>query len=525
VSHPGGPGGPRPVAVAPRPLSELAALLDVPVPAGGAGVPGGGLVSGVTHDSRAVRPGDLYAALPGHRHHGARFADQAVAAGAVAVLTDAAGRGLLAAAAAAVPVLVVPDPRAVLGRVAARVYGDPAADLLLLGVTGTNGKTTTAYLLEAGLRAAGHCTGLLGTVETRLAGQTLPSARTTPEAADLQALLAVLRERGGTAAALEVSSHALALGRVGGLRVDVAAFTNLSQDHLDFHADLEDYFAAKARLFTPEHTAHGVVNVDDPYGRRLVAQAPVPLTTCSPGGARPADWVVRDLRRGPDGVAFTASGPPGEIPVDLRLVGSFNVANALLALASLVAAGVAPDAAADGLAGLPGVPGRMERVDAGQPFLALVDYAHTPEAVRTLLTTLRETTTGRLLVVLGCGGDRDQSKRPAMGAAAAALADVAVLTSDNPRSEDPAAILAAMRAGAGEVPAADRAEIQVEPDRGRAIARAVALAGPGDTLVVAGRGHEPEQEVAGRLLPFDDREVLRETLRAVHGSGAAGGRG
>ena len=341
---------------------------------------------------------------------------------------------------------------------------------------------------------------------TRIGDDAVPSVRTTPEATDLQALLAVMRERGTTGVAMEVSSHALALGRVDGLVVDVALFTNLSQDHLDFHADMADYEAAKARLFTPAHSRRGLVCVDDDAGRRIAAGAGVPVQTLSTTGAQ-ADWSVTEVELSGEGSTFVLSGPEVRLACRTQLPGAFNVANAALAVAGLVLSGVDPQAAADGVAALPGVPGRMERVDAGQPFLALVDYAHTPEAVATLLRTVRAVTSGRVLVVLGCGGDRDAAKRPLMGRAAVEGADLAVLTSDNPRSEDPLEILRQMAAGA---PGA-----RVEPDRRAAIAEAVAQARPGDAVVVAGKGHETGQEVAGVVTPFDDREVLRELLQQV----------
>jgi UDP-N-acetylmuramoyl-L-alanyl-D-glutamate--2,6-diaminopimelate ligase len=455
------------------------------------------LVTGCTHDSRDVQPGDLYAALPGSRAHGADFADQAAAAGAVAVLTDPAG----AERVGGLPVLVADAPRSVLGAVASWVHGDPSSALTVLGVTGTNGKTTTAFLLDAGLRAAGHVTGLVGTVLTRVGDETVPSERTTPEATDLHALFAVMRERGVTAVAMEVSSHALALGRVDGVRFAASVFTNLSQDHLDFHADMEDYFRAKASLLTPARSARGVVNADDAAGQRLLADPQVPLTSYGEKGEFRAEQP--SLR--PDGSAFVLVGPGVRADASVQLPGAFNLSNALGALACLVTVGVPVDAAARGVAALPGVPGRMERVDAGQPFTALVDYAHTPEAVTTLLRAVRDVTPGRVIVVLGCGGDRDKGKRPLMGRAAVEGADVAVLTSDNPRSEDPLAILAEM-AQPGAL---------LEPDRRAAIALAVGRAGPGDTVVVAGKGHESGQEVAGVVTPFDDRAELRAALEAL----------
>jgi UDP-N-acetylmuramoyl-L-alanyl-D-glutamate--2,6-diaminopimelate ligase len=413
------------------------------------------------------------------------------------VLTDPAG----AAGGAGLPVLVAERPRAVLGAVASWVHGDPSSALTVLGVTGTNGKTTTAFLLDAGLRAAGHVTGLVGTVLTRVGDETVPSERTTPEATDLHALFAVMRERGVTAVSMEVSSHALALGRVDGVRFDVSVFTNLSQDHLDFHADMEDYFRAKASLFTPARSTCGVVYADDEAGQRLLADPQVPLSSYGDKG----EFRAEQPRLRPEGSDFVLVGPGVRADASVQLPGAFNLSNALGALACLVTAGVPVDAAARGVAALPGVPGRMERVDAGQPFTALVDYAHTPDAVTTLLQAVREVTPGRVIVVLGCGGDRDRGKRPLMGRAAVEGADVAVLTSDNPRSEDPLAILEEMaQPGA-----------QLEPDRRAAIELAVRQARPGDVVVVAGKGHESGQEVAGVVTPFDDRDVLREALAAL----------
>src|SRR5262249_35698769 len=322
--------------------------------------PGGPLlVRGVTHDSRRVRPGDLYAALPGGNHHGAQFCGEAADAGAVAVLTDPAGRE--SARHCGLPVFVVADPRARLGEGAGWVYGHPSGRVLVIGVTGTRGKTTTGYLVESGLRRAGHRTGLVGGVETRVGGAAMASELTTPEAADLQALLAVMAERGVTAAAMEVSSHALALGRVAGTSYDVVAFTNLSQDHLDFHGSLEEYFAAKATLFTPAYGRVGVVNIDDPYGRRLAQEAAIPVTTFSAAGEPAADWRAADVRGGADGSIYRIVGPGGvEFDGSVCLPGLYNVANALGAVVALVEAGVPVGTAVMGVAGCPGVPGRLE---------------------------------------------------------------------------------------------------------------------------------------------------------------------
>jgi UDP-N-acetylmuramoyl-L-alanyl-D-glutamate--2,6-diaminopimelate ligase len=527
----------RPDRLPPRPLSGLAELLGVgrTQGVGSGGDSGMGILSGVTLDSRAVRPGDLYAALPGARTHGAAYSDQAVAAGAVAILTDPDGRDR--AARTGVPVFVVSSPRMRLGDVSCWIYGDPSHRMTMIGVTGTSGKTTTSYLCEAGLRAAGHTTGLVGGVEIKIGPELARASLTTPEAPDLQALLAVMAERGVTAAAMEVSSHSLALGRVAGTRYVAAVFTNLSQDHLDFHAGFEDYFRAKAKLFTPAYSAVGVVNVADRYGRRLVAEAEIPVVTfCADeaSGAYPqAEWRAADVRCGADGSAFRVIGPGGvEADASVTLPGAFNVANALGAIVSLVEAGIDLADAVAGVASCPGVPGRLQRVYPslggtpprtpevvpGQPD-AFVDYSHKPGAVEAVLTALRPVTSGELIVVLGCGGDRDRGKRPLMGAAAARLADVAIFTSDNPRSEDPLGILDEMLHGVLSVPRAERARLLIEPDRAAAIDLAVTLAGKGDVVLVAGKGHETGQYVGGTVLPFDDAMVTAAALARAAGHG------
>jgi len=498
----------RPQVVGERQVSELADVLtDVTVTGDSTTT-----VRGITHDSRQVQPGDLYLARPGERTHGIAHVADALAAGAVAVLTDPPSVAT-AVSAGARSVLAVADPRAAAGPAAAWVYGTPSRALTVIGITGTNGKTTTAYLVDSGLRAARHPTGLVGTVETRVRGTVLPSMRTTPEAPDLQALLAVMRERGVDAVAMEVSSHALALDRVAGTEFAVGVFTNLSQDHLDFHVDMDDYFDAKAQLFAGGLARRGVVMVDDEWGRRLARQSAVPVVTV---GATDADWTVAESRQAGVGSVARLVAPDGTVhDIEVSLPGRFNVANAALAYVVLLEVGVGADDAAAGIAGLAAVPGRMERVDAGQPFLALVDYAHTPDAVTSLLEEARLLTGdgGRLVVVLGCGGDRDRGKRPKMGAAAARGADLAVFTNDNPRSEDPQAILDAMLSGAAD----GRARVVVEPDRRAAIALAAAGCTSGDVLVVAGKGHEQGQETAGVVVPFDDRDVLRATLAAPEG--------
>ncbi|SDC29797.1 UDP-N-acetylmuramoyl-L-alanyl-D-glutamate--2,6-diaminopimelate ligase [Actinokineospora iranica] len=505
---------PRPSRTKPVPLATLVARADArSIAAGGGDVPRDASVSdvavtGVTLRAQHVLPGDLFAALPGARAHGADFARQAVAAGAAAVLTDEAGAARPAVRDAGLPVLVHPDPRAVLGSVAAWIYGEPSLTLSVLGVTGTSGKTTTSYMVEAGLAAAGRTTGLVGTVETRIAGQRLASALTTPEAPDLQALFAVMVERGVTHVPMEVSSHALSLGRVAGTRFAVGAFTNLSQDHLDFHRDMEDYFQAKALLFDGRSTTE-IVCVDGEWGRRLVT--PQTITVSTTGDA---DWTAEDLRVSLTGEqSFVMRTPEGKsLPVTLPMPGTFNVANALVAAAILTAAQVPDEAIASGLASVQ-VPGRMERVALGQDFTAVVDYSHKPEAVTVALDAMRARTDGKLIVVLGCGGDRDVAKRPLMGAAAARRSDLLVVTDDNPRSEDPARIRAAVLAGAREVPPAERGEVVDIGDRRQAIATAVARATTGDVVVVAGKGHETGQEIAGVVHPFSDRDELEAAIR------------
>ncbi|MDF3048600.1 MAG: UDP-N-acetylmuramoyl-L-alanyl-D-glutamate--2,6-diaminopimelate ligase [Pseudonocardia sp.] len=504
-----------PVTSSSRPASTRPVDLRVLATATGGDVVSGPdpvSVEGVTLRGAEVRPGDLFAALPGARVHGADFAAEALSAGAAAVLTDPAGLRRVRAwkGGAAVPVLVHPAPRDVVGVAAATVYGEPTRLLRVLGVTGTSGKTTVAHLVEAGLAAGGRAAGLLGTVRTRIGGTSLPSAFTTPEAPDLQALFAVMVESGVTDVAMEVSSHALALGRVVGTRFAVGAFTNLSQDHLDFHGDMEDYFAAKASLFANGRAEHAVICVDDAWGVRLAARTPGAVTVAT---RKDAAWSAREVTTRPDGTqAFTARTPHGPLPVRVQLPGSFNVANALVALASLDAVGVPPALAAEGLAQV-AVPGRMQRVERGQPFLAVVDYAHKPAAVAALLDALRAQVPGRLLVVLGAGGDRDRTKRPLMGAAAAARADVLVVTDDNPRGEDAAAIRAAVLAGARDEP--HRAELLEVGDRAEAIATAVERARAGDAVVVAGKGHETGQKVGEVVLPFDDAEELARAISAA----------
>jgi len=492
------------------------------------------LVTGVTLDSRAIQPGDLYAALPGANLHGAAFVDAAIDLGAVAVLTDPAGAGQLASwevAEVTVPVLVVPEPRAVLGDVAALVYGRASQAMTMLGITGTNGKTTTAYLLDSALRALGCVTGLIGTIETRIGQERLQSIRTTPESADLHALFAVMLERGVDTCTMEVSSHALALHRVDAVRYDVVAFTNLSQDHLDFHGSMEDYYLAKASLFTERRAVRAVVCVDDEWGGRLAAESVVPVVSISSHARVLADWQIQTAAS--DGAAFELIGAGGRMSLRSALPGDFNRVNTGVAALMLLALGYPVDAIETALGADPHVPGRMETVtvaglagtheaERSRMPLAVVDFAHTPVAVAAALKALRPNTAGSLIVVLGAGGDRDSGKRAAMGAAAAANADLVVVTDDNPRAEDPATIRAAVLAGAlgeqGPEPGPDQAggrspqRVREIGDRGAAIREAVAQAGEGDTVVVLGKGHETGQDIGGVVHPFDDREQLRAAL-------------
>jgi UDP-N-acetylmuramoyl-L-alanyl-D-glutamate--2,6-diaminopimelate ligase len=498
----------RPLRPPRRPLTELAAWLAAADPTARTHGDLGGAATGVTLSSQRVLPGDVYAALPGSRAHGIDFAAAALTAGAVATLTDADGA---ARAPAGLPVLEVATPRSLLGGFAAHLYGEPARSLRLLGVTGTQGKTTTTRLAESALQRAGVRAAVVGTVGTRVDGEEIKTALTTPEAPDLHALFAMMKERSVAACAMEVSSHALVQGRVDGVVFDVAVFTNLGRDHLDFHADLEDYFRAKTSLFTPQRCTRGLVNADDEHGRRLLAEATVPLQSFSVMGAD-ADWRAEDVEVTTSGSRFVVAGPGGvRVDAACPLPGDFNVANTLAALAACALAGFDLEAVAQAMAEGGGVPGRLERIESGQDFTVVVDYAHKPDAVTAALGALRPLTSGRLLVVLGAGGERDHGKRPIMGEIAARLADVLVVTDDNPRGEEPAAIreeiLAGARGGAAEV-------LEVG-DRREAIREALRRARPGDVVLVAGKGHETGQEVAGVVHPFDDREVVRRELEAL----------
>lgn len=498
----------------PQSLSDVLAGLVDPDPSW-AGVE----VTGVAMDSRLVRPGDIYLAAAGANVHGASFATSVVAAGAVAVVTDVAGAELIASSAqpVAVPVVVVSAPRAIVGELAARAYGRPGDELLLIGITGTNGKTTMSFLVEAALRAAGHTTGLLGTTGHLVAGEPVASKRTTPEAPEVHSLLGIMRDRGVTAVVMEVSSHALAFGRVNGLVFDIATFTNLSQDHLDFHGQMADYFAVKASLFTPQRARRAVICVDEEWGQQLATDARSVLPTESYRiGSGTADWAAVEIRAAEVGSTFTLLHGASAWPAQVSLPGSFNVANAVGAIATVAAGGVEIGTAVAAVATCSGVPGRMERVVAPGAVQGIVDYAHTPDAVGRAIAALSENG-GRVIAVLGCGGDRDATKRPIMGEVAARLADFLVITDDNPRSEDPNLIRMAIAQGAMSVPELERATVEVIGDRRAAIDGAVALAQPGDIVLLLGKGHEQGQEIAGQVLPFDDRVVLRQALTEAHG--------
>ncbi|MEN3121079.1 UDP-N-acetylmuramoyl-L-alanyl-D-glutamate--2,6-diaminopimelate ligase [Janibacter sp. LM] len=510
---------PRPARVTPLSLHAVADVIGdrVARPAHG---DMGTLVTGVSLDTATVRPGDLWAALPGARAHGADFVDRAVAAGAVAVLTDPDGVARIQAKGVDMPVLETARPREVLGRVAAAVYESAQRRPTMYGITGTNGKTTTAYLAVSALEVLGRTTGLIGTIETRVGQERITSVRTTPETTDLHALLAVMGERGVDDCVMEVSSHALTLRRVDEVVYDVAVFTNLSQDHLDFHGTMEEYFLAKAGLFTPARSRHGVICIDDEWGQRLAGIAAVPVTTVTSRLDVEADWVVGGDPRQPQ---MTLTGPVGELHLESALPGDFNRVNTAMAAIAMITAGLEPHDVARAVLTRPEVPGRMEIVvpatEREDLPLAVVDFAHTPDAVGAALAALRPQTNGQLVVVLGAGGSRDPGKRPGMGAAAAAHADVVIVTDDNPRDEDPALIREAVAAGVW--PRA-RARLEVIEGRVAAIRRAVEIAhesGPGATVAVLGKGHEQGQEVRGEVRDHDDRSVLRAALESRSATG------
>ncbi len=487
-------------------------------------------ITGLAYDSRSVRPGDLFFCVRGLHSDGHEFAADAVGRGAAAlVLERPLGLG--------VPEVLVGSARAAMAPLAARFHGFPSRELRVVGVTGTNGKTTTAYLVRALLEASGQQCGLLGTVKSVVGGRERPVQRTTPEAIELQADLRAMLEGGDRACAMEVSSHALELGRTDAIQFAAAVFTNISRDHLDFHGDMEEYFQAKRRLFVPldgsEPPAISVVNVGDAYGRRLAAEIDGVRTFALDG---PGDYSATDVRCAFDGCRFTLRTPAGERRVHLPMPGRFNVANALAALAAAHALGGELDLLVDSLERGVRVPGRFEPVDEGQEFAVLVDYAHTPDSLENVLRAARELAgspqggEGRVICVFGAGGDRDRGKRPLMGEIAARLADVVVVTSDNPRSEDPGRIIAEIMSGMHRVgqgrgaTGGDPPHVLALADRHAAIAEAVACGRRGDVLVIAGKGHEQGQELAdSRKVPFDDVTVAREALAACASVAGAGG--
>jgi UDP-N-acetylmuramoyl-L-alanyl-D-glutamate--2,6-diaminopimelate ligase len=469
------------------------------------------VATGVAYDSRKVVSGNLFVAVPGFRQDGRRYLRDALDRGAAGVVLEAED----ALPGSTTGRIVVPSARKALARLADAYFGHPSGALTVVGITGTNGKTTTSLLVDALLRTGGRATGVIGTIQYQIGAETRAAAQTTPEAVDLQSLLAEMVERGVTGVAMEVSSHALSLHRVDGVEFDVAVFTNLTQDHLDFHGTLESYREAKARLFAllaaggkPRRTA--VINADDPAGHAMVAGLTLSVVTF--GLEVGADVTPRRFVSGIDGIKMDVRTTRGAIDIESPLVGEHNVMNLLAAIGVGLALGMEPLAIGRALGEVRAVPGRFERVEAGQPFLVVVDYAHTPDALERVLATARKLVGGggRLGVVFGCGGDRDRGKRPLMGAIAARLADRLWITSDNPRSENPDAIIAEIVAG---VPADRRARQSTMADRRLAIRDALAWAGAGDVVVIAGKGHETYQIIGKDVLPFDDREVARAALR------------
>jgi len=489
-----------------RPLAPFTATLENAAQLVGASLKGASLsFTGITHVDSEVEPGDLFIAVPGARVHGATFIDSAMKRGAVAVLTDEAGL----AHCASIPALVVSDVRTAGALISASLYQNPTRDIASIGITGTNGKTTVSTLLYQIFTAVGRDTGLIGTVETRIGAEVLKSSRTTPEAPELQALAAVMRERHMRHLVMEVSSHALTLKRMKGSHFAIAAFTNLTQDHLDFHQDMDSYFAAKAALFTSEYAQQAFINIDSSYGQRLADQVKIPMTTLSRSN-KSATWHFTETHNVARGVEFSARGAGG-ILIDshTQLCGGFNLDNLLLALAIAVECGIDPIELAAITPSLTGAPGRLEAVSLGQRYRAFVDYAHSPDAVSNVLTAAREFTPGKIIAVLGCGGDRDAGKRPLMGRALVEGADVAIFTSDNPRSEKPSEILKQMTDSLKfQMPS------QIIEDRADAIRAAIALATDDDTVLVLGKGHETGQEIAGVVTAFDDRLVLAQAIEA-----------
>ena len=464
-------------------------------------------VNGVEYDSRRVRQGSLFVAFRGGTTDGNHYLPQAVAQGASAIVTDSASGFSAATAYPDLAVIEVEQGRRALAAIAANFFAHPEAQLKLSGVTGTNGKTTTAFLLEAMLRHQGRKTVLAGTIEYHAAGRIFPAPHTTPESRDLLELFREGVDGGATEAVMEVSSHALDQERTAGLTFDVAIFTNLTRDHLDYHHTMEDYFAAKRKLFESSPRV-AILNVDDPYGVRLKAESSSRLVYTY--GLQQGDFHANNLYMAPAGMRFTLATPQGEVPLATRLTGKINVYNLLAASAAAMARGLSFEEVAQGAASLDFVPGRFQSVDCGQNFAVVVDYAHTDDALRNIIAVAREFVDkggGRVITLFGCGGDRDRSKRPLMGQAAGAGSDIVVLTSDNPRGEDPLAIIDQVLPGLSGTP------VIVEPDRRHAIELAIAQAQPGDLVLLAGKGHEKTQTIGERVIPFDDVAIAQQVLR------------
>lgn len=489
-----------------RPLAEFSARLSDTANLIGATPLASDLIfSGVTHSDKDVEEGDLFLAIPGTKVHGANFIRKARAQGAVAVITDSQGAQIDSS----LPTLIVKDVRAAGALVAAALYQYPTRDIASIGITGTNGKTTVSTLLYQIFQAAGRESGLIGTVETRIGAERLASVRTTPEAPELQALVATMRERHLRNLVMEVSSHALSMGRMQGSHFAIAAFTNLSQDHLDFHKDMNSYFEAKASLFTTDYADAAFINIDTPYGATLAERTSLALTTISRTNPK-AQWHFTSLTPTQNGAEFSIRGTGGILIESwTSLHGAYNADNLLLAVALAHESGVDPIEIGAVIPQLTGAPGRLDAVVLGQPFKAFVDYAHSPDAVTNVLSAAREFTPGKIIAVLGCGGDRDATKRPLMGAALSQGSDIAIFTSDNPRSENPATILHEMISSL-EV----KAPSAIIEDRATAISYAVSVAKAGDTVLVLGKGHEQGQDVAGVISDFDDRLTLAAAIEA-----------
>lgn len=489
-----------------RPKTEGSVLSQLATLVSGSHI-GEATVFGITHDSRSVQPGDLYVALLGANNHGINFIEEAISNGAVAVASDV--HGALIAKQKGLPVIELSNARVDMAKLAAEVYGYPEKKLTLTGVTGTNGKTTTTHILRSMFLDAEKQVGVIGTLGTYLGEEHLPGARTTPESTDLYATLAVMAERGITHVFMEVSSHALALNRVAGLKFDVAIFTNLTQDHLDFHGSMDNYFAAKALLFTAEFSKHAIICTDDDWGVRLTSQTNIPCLTIGTNG----DWKTTRANSNADGMTTQVIDikNANSISISVNMLGSYNASNAACALAASQLLGLPIAEGLYSLKKVRSIPGRLEKVFTDSPGTAIVDYAHTPDAVATVLTVIKDANPKRIITVIGCGGDRDTTKRPHMGKIAAQLSDIVIVTDDNPRFEDPAAIRAAVMDGTTGCPA----HVFEVADRRAAISKALKLSAPGDVVAVLGKGHEAGQEIAGKVFPFDDRVVISEESKNV----------